>query len=346
MAINRRSYASLDIAKFIAAILVILLHLAPGLGLFNTFISRLAVPFFLVTAGYFLFRKMPDSLQPAVMRNYAGRVLRLYLVWTVLYYIGLPLLTPPYNREDIAFLTHPAEVLYRVLVTGSWSVLWYLIALLWAVLLCWACLRLGFGVRGTLAVSGIFYLIGLLGQAYSPLLSALPGVQTCLHVFLDPLGGSRTGLFFAFFYFALGLALSRAKPLPRSKCLAGLLISLSALLAEVLLLQQLASAAGLDDLHPDFYLFTAPVTWFLFSLLLQIGGESRPVHQRLRSMSTLLYCSHILIWRGTGFLCWVLGLTLDGWPLFFTIFLLSMAFSVIITILAQYKPLRILRWLY
>ena len=58
MAINRRSYASLDIAKFIAAILVILLHLAPGLGLFNTFISRLAVPFFLVTAGYFLFRKM------------------------------------------------------------------------------------------------------------------------------------------------------------------------------------------------------------------------------------------------------------------------------------------------
>lgn len=342
----RGGYASIDLAKFAAALLVVLLHLGPGLTTFNTFISRLAVPFFLVTAGYFLFRRMPDQPDGARLRGYLGRVARLYLLWTVLYYVGLPILTPPYNRGDLAFLTDPLQVLYRVLVTGSWSVLWYLIALIWAVLLCWGCLRLGLGARGTLAVSGVFCLLGLLGQAYSPLLARLPALDGLLHAFLDPLGGSRTGLFFAFFYLALGLALSRAKPLAPARALAGLGVSLALLLAEILLLRQAARAAGMESLAPDFYLFTAPAVWFLVSALLGLGGESRPVHKLLRAMSTLIYCSHILIWRAVGFACWALGTSLDGWPLFAAVLGLALAFSLVVALAARHERLRWLQWLY
>lgn len=341
----RGGYASIDLAKFAAALLVVLLHLGPGLALFNQFISRLAVPFFLVCAGYFLFCKMPGGPDDGRIRGYLFRVGRLYLLWTALYYLALVILTPPYERESIAFLTRPAEVLWRVLVDGSWSVLWYLVALLWAVALCWGCLRLGLSARGTVAVSSVFYLLGLLGQAYAPLLDRIPAVAAPLHAFVEALGGSRSGLFFGFFYVALGLALSRAKAQPRTRVLTGLAVSLAALLAEVLLLRRMTAAAGLE-IFPDFYLFTAPAAWFLVSALLLVQAPSRPVHRLLRSMSTLVYCSHILVWRAVGFACWVLGVSLGGWALFALVLALSLVFSLAVALAAQKKPLAWLRWLY
>ncbi|WP_394964074.1 acyltransferase family protein [Candidatus Allofournierella excrementigallinarum] len=345
MSNSRGGYASIDIAKFVAALLVIMLHLAPGLGLFCQLFSRLAVPFFLVCAGYFLFCKMPDGPDGTAILRYLGRVLRLYLVWTALYYIALPILTPPSGREEIAFLTRPAELLWRLVIDGSWSVLWYLLALLWAVLLCWGCLRAGLGAGSTLGVAGIFYLLGLLGQAYSPLLASLLGFEM-FQACIEALGGSRNGLFFAFFYVALGLALSRAKPVPLPRALAGLAVSLPLLLAELLLVGRLAQTAGMDSLAPDFYFFTVPVTFFLFSVLLQTGGESRPVHRLLRVMSTLLYCSHILFWKVVGFFCWLLGVPISGAALFAAVLVLSLVFSLVVALAGRKKPLAWLSWLY
>ena len=342
----RGGYASIDLAKFAASLLVVLLHLGPGLFLLNQFACRLAVPFFLVCAGYFLFRGMPAGLDDGRIRSHLVRVGRLYLLWTAIYYLALLLLTPPYNREEIAFLTRPAEVLWRVLVDGSWSVLWYLVALLWAVALCWGCLRLGLGVRGTVAAGGLFYLVGLLGQAYSPLLAAAPGGAAPFFAFVECLGGSRNGLFFAFFYVALGLALSRAKAQPRARVLAGLAVSLAALLAEVLLVRRLALAAGGQEIVPDFYLFTAPAAWFLVSALLGIRAPGTPAHRLLRAMSTLLYCSHILVWQAVGMLCWLLGVPLGGWALFGAVLALSLAFSLVVALAARKKPLAWLGWLY
>lgn len=342
----RRGYASIDIAKFIAALLVLLLHLAPGIGLFCQLFSRLAVPFFLVCAGYFLFRKMPTSPDGNAVRRYLGRVLRLYLVWTALYYISLPILTPPYDREEISFLTRPAEVFWRLVIDGSWSVLWYLLALLWAVVLCWGCLRAGLGSIGTLCIAGFFYLLGLLGQAYSPLLASIPAVAVPLHTVVEALGGSRNGLFFAFFYVALGLVFSRVKPMSAPRALAGLAVSLPLLLGEILLVRRLAQAAGMDSLAPDYYLFTVPVTVFLFSVLLRTGGESRPVHQLLRVMSTLLYCSHILFWKAVGFFGWLFGITIGDVALFVAVVTLSMIFSLLVALAARTRPLAWLRWLF
>ncbi len=62
--IKKSTSASIDIAKFIAAILVIALHTGflkeiPYCGfLVRTYVTRFAVPFFFIASGYFLFGRM------------------------------------------------------------------------------------------------------------------------------------------------------------------------------------------------------------------------------------------------------------------------------------------------
>ena len=65
---------SLDLSRWIAAFLVICIHTVPlssfsrlGNALFVQVVCRLAVPFFFVCSGYFLFRIASISCSGAVM---------------------------------------------------------------------------------------------------------------------------------------------------------------------------------------------------------------------------------------------------------------------------------------
>ena len=59
----KRQYASIDIARYVSALLVVCIHTFPFLEIsetFNTYfihtVCRLAVPFFFTTSGFFFFR--------------------------------------------------------------------------------------------------------------------------------------------------------------------------------------------------------------------------------------------------------------------------------------------------
>ena len=93
-----RQYNAIDAAKFFCAILIVTIHFPP-LGnaavsplaqavnsFFRSYLGRIAVPFFLLSAGFFLFRKtasQPFSAAPS--KAYVLRILRLYVLWTILY---------------------------------------------------------------------------------------------------------------------------------------------------------------------------------------------------------------------------------------------------------------------
>lgn len=93
-----RQYNAVDAAKFFCAILIVTIHFPP-LGnaavsplaqavnsFFRSYLGRIAVPFFLLSAGFFLFRKtasQPFSAAPS--KAYVLRILRLYVLWTILY---------------------------------------------------------------------------------------------------------------------------------------------------------------------------------------------------------------------------------------------------------------------
>ena len=94
--VEKRQYNGLDVTKAVLAVLVALRHMiqifypeeSKWRLVIGAWLSNLAVPVFFITAGFFLFRKV-DRQQPEAGRRavlqYCGRILRLYLLWSVLY---------------------------------------------------------------------------------------------------------------------------------------------------------------------------------------------------------------------------------------------------------------------
>ena len=74
----KRQYASIDIARYVSALLVVCIHTFPFLEIsetFNTYwihtVCRLAVPFFFTTSGFFFFRTSQfESLKKSFVSSF------------------------------------------------------------------------------------------------------------------------------------------------------------------------------------------------------------------------------------------------------------------------------------
>ena len=86
---NIKRYDALNIARFIAALLVVAIHTSPiegNLGyLLCNVIARVAVPFFFVTSGYFFYIKFKEN--NGYKKIYIKKLVVLYTVWYILYFI-------------------------------------------------------------------------------------------------------------------------------------------------------------------------------------------------------------------------------------------------------------------
>ena len=97
--IKDRHYNAIDLAKFLCAILVVMIHIKPfgktvshslpaylNFGATN-YLARIAVPFFFVSAGFLLFRKVTlEHFNYERPKNYMIRMLRLYAIWSLIFF--------------------------------------------------------------------------------------------------------------------------------------------------------------------------------------------------------------------------------------------------------------------
>lgn len=81
-------YAAIDFARVVGAFLVITLHADPFRAGVNQFVhffefgvTRIAVPFFFVASGFFLFY----TIKNGKFYNWAARLFKLYIVWMIIY---------------------------------------------------------------------------------------------------------------------------------------------------------------------------------------------------------------------------------------------------------------------
>ena len=180
-----RQYPAVDIAKLLCAVLIVMIHVPPfgsanatplaqaGNFFLRFYLGRIAVPFFFISAGFFLFRKTnPTAYDPTPCKQYILRILRLYSVWTVLY---LPWVIRDARADGKTLLTGTVSFLRNFLLTGSYNHLWYLPALAVAVALVSWLLRKGVTPGRVLCISFLLYCVGLLGQSWFFLLKPLEG---------------------------------------------------------------------------------------------------------------------------------------------------------------------------
>lgn len=275
---QKRNLNGIDVIKFLCAIMVFLVHVAPFQfevsSITDTInfvllkcIFRIAVPFYFVCSGFFLFRKMPNyELNENIIKNYCFKILKLYGLWSILLFIG------------------PADHL------------WYLSGTVIAVVLLSLCfhLRMKFGVICLLAC--VLYGIGLLGDSYRGLIAPIAEVsiiKTVRHLYARFFGPTRNGVFMGFIFVLIGAYFSQRKVHLKPKTAAiGYLFSTICLVIEGCVLNHLGFQVDFN-----MYIFLLPSVYFLFAFAYGVQLKDRAIYRHLRNIGVWIYFIHFAVAR-------------------------------------------------
>lgn len=224
--VSKEQYLSVDIVKFIMAILVVGIH-CNGIGYgqyphWLDFINKLAVPFFFVTTGFLIQRKISNtflSTPPShceyqfvvnqVLTKGLRKSARLYLIWTAIY---LPLTIIGFWYNNKPFYHDVALFFRQFLFVGensySWP-LWYLLALVVGLFILRCFFYRGFSVR---IIFGIGVLLMFLGYGYTCWRDDVHSgllfyVFKAYHIVF---GSIRNGIFYGFPLLATGMLIEHA----------------------------------------------------------------------------------------------------------------------------------------
>lgn len=291
---RRVNYPDLDVVKLLMAFLVIEIHTRPLMGF--PFAERIiegidviAVPFFFLASAFLCFRGLDeasfaDKALPgaARVRRTIGKLLRLYLTWTVLF-LPVTVFGSVIHGDG---LVHALAIFARgTLLIGenyySWP-LWYLLASVVGFTLVYICLRGGVRSRRILLLSFVLLLVGygitfVQGWEAAPATLSLP-----VKVYGAAFGGARNGVFEGFFYVAVGAVLGmRHHEVEEMPVLVEIALVVLGLAGTVLVS---------NDAHLPFCA-AAGIGSFLLSIR-RCGSGLRP-HAGARNASTIIYLVHM-----------------------------------------------------
>ena len=293
---------AIDVAKFVCALLVVMLHAKPfgyeklaAAYYLENVLFRLAVPFFFVAAGFFLYRKTSAAdFSFAPTWKYVKRIFRLYVIWTVVYFPLSVADALPFIKQE-GWLKITGHYLQSFVVDGSYIHLWYFNALLVAVLLVSGLLYLKVTPRRIFYIALGLFLVGLLGSSYfglaQPLRERLPHVWQVFHLAKSILLTTRDGLFEGFCFVSMGMLLAWSpKRMSPWVALCSLGVCIEVWMGELYVLTYLAFIRLYDT-----YIMMVPAVFFLFSWLQQLVWKDRPIYKTLRTLSLLIYLVHMWV---------------------------------------------------
>lgn len=320
---KKKQYNGLDAVKFILALLVAQRHIIQIFFdgnsrwriLVGNWLSNLAVPVFFIIAGFFLFRKMDErSSDPKIVYRYCVRILKLYLIWSVLY-LPVDIRNWYYGTRNVkeGILSY----LQSFFFCSSIPQLWYLPALCVACLLVWFGWSKGMKLWQLLTIGFCLLLAGYLSDNWyynQRFPDALSQLTACYRrYFITP----RNGIFYGSFYVAAGLAFarisgclsrrgassgtegtdsnSRKRRLFCCCAFAGFCFFLWCMYREVMRCTDAGS-------NTNFVLSAAPAAVCLFAAAASVDWKDRPMYRRLRGMSEWIYLSHFYFFQ---FLAWL-----------------------------------------
>lgn len=291
----KKQYATIDILKFICALLVICIHTSPFLdvsGEIDFFVvqilGRVAVPFFFIISGFFVFSHLDyskswnDEVNLAYIKKYLLRIFKIYLLWTIIY---LPLSI--WNGYKDGFtITYVIRYIRDFFINGSYYHLWYLPGLIFSSAFVYF-LLLKFGKKKTFFTVLILYIVGSLYNIYSVSFMDNPLISLYNTLFMT----TRNGLFFGSIFVFLGAALANFEDyMDKRTCLFAGTISFIAMMIEAYVLRSFGFMHALTSM----YLFLLPTVFFFFQYLIQVDMKIHPIYKVLRNMSLLIYVLHIM----------------------------------------------------
>ena len=174
---QRKVYSGIDFFKFVAAVLVVVLHAVETSSWYpcevKYVLTRFAVPFFLIASGFFFACGLQRADDPkAYFVRYEKNLLLLYAIWAFVLYLPFTLNTylQKYAGESIWRIA--VYICRRLFVIGP-GPYWYLMAMICAAAFLYLCHRSG---SKTLLIIGIVtgFLLEIVYSCFQGLLGGIP----------------------------------------------------------------------------------------------------------------------------------------------------------------------------
>lgn len=325
-----REFGMVDICKFIMAFAVIAIHTNPVVNCTNLLAVRCvvmiedwAVPFFFIASGFFLFynTEFYESLQLQRIDKYLKKIVVLYCVWTI---FSFPLTLYGYYQSDNRLIECIISYIKYFLFVGklynSYH-LWYLLALIYAVVIIRFMLKRKCKTEYIVIVSVLLYLMNELLQYiinYSHNTASIMYRAASLYQYVF----NKGGVFIGMIYVAMGMLLAEHKRYLNRW------FSILAIIALNLLKIHCSS------LVVDYLII--PETVLVFMVVISIRMKGNAKLKNLRKASTIIYLSH-LIWYSLYSFVIIKEPNKLGLDSFIATSLLSLSNAVILIKLMQNK---------
>ncbi|MGN0571785.1 MAG: acyltransferase [Candidatus Fimenecus sp.] len=346
MAAVRKQYNSLDLAKFICAVFILILHTEPfssysrllTYGMRNI-VTVVAVPFFFMASGFLLFRKL-NALSAGekglYFKKYIKRLALMYLLWSAVYF---PFVLTEWLHNGCT-VTDVLQYVKRFFFEGSYSTIWFLPALITATAFVYF-LRKKLPMQTIVLIAIPFYLFACLGSSYYGLTEKIPILNTLFQIYYSFFDSIKNGLLFGFIYVALGALFAERKTTEhpiRALLLSAVLFVLMA--GETLVQSYLKwSTNGVDT-----KLLLVPLSICLFAWVLSVKCPPSKVYIFLRKLSLLMFLSQrIFLTLFERHLSDTI-LVQNSLLYFASILILTLAFSTVFILLSE--KVKILKYFY
>lgn len=321
---NTKSYRGIDYFRLIAAFLIVAIHTSPlltyseiGDFILTRIIARVAVPFFLMTSGFFLISQY--SYNEDKLKSFVKKTALIYGV-SILIYIPLNIYNGYFRMDNLL-----ANIFKDIVFDGTIYHLWYLPAAIFGAVIAWfAVKRCGF--KKALIITSILYVVGLFGDSYYGIVEKMPLLSSMYGYLFEVSDYMRNGIFFAPMFFVLGgMIADRRMRASLKGSMIGCGVSAFLMFGEGLLLHGL----GIQR-HDSMYVFLLPCVYFLFHALTFSRGK-RSIY--FRTSALVIYIIHpmmIVVVRMIAKFTHTQGLLVDNSIVhFLSVSILSAGFAIL-----------------
>lgn len=344
-ALTKKNYNCVDLAKFIASLLVVMIHSSfseYNLPVLNN-LTKLAVPFFFGCSGYFFYKglKFTNGKIEKTKENrqklwrYVSRIVVLYLSWSAVY---LCVKIPDWYATGWLSVKAFIDFGLSFFLESSYYHLWYMVALIYATVI-------GYFLLSFINIK-VFSVICILLYICELFISTYLWLEIDFVVKFNNLM-IQYGLLWVQFMrtfmraipiMVLSYAIVKMNFKSTILLLSFSVVSFVLLCVETLLMNKFTSNKNIYD----FLIFTIPCIAFMLKFLTNTDIKgNKEIFVLLRNLSTIIYCAHPLMIRLLEF---IPGFSdINGIGKFVPAVLLSVVFSLLMIKAGNSKKLGFLK---
>lgn len=346
---ERKIYPSLDIAKFVMAMLILTQHTsnewAHSTGLAHAFfgLGNFAVPFFFACSGFLFFAKLntlDNEGQKDYYKKWSIRIGKMYLVWTLIYFCFV---FTGWVNDGLSW-DQPLRYLHRGLVFSTYATIWFLPALWIGVSICYWMKRHCSGVV-TCIVLAVLLLIGNTFGSYGTLVcNHSDAIRSMYDWYMDVFITWRNGAFNGAPFVALGMLMVYR---PELKLKQWMNVALTGFFCGLFIVEAFMIGRYHFSSATDQGFMMLPAIYFMMVALVNWDVQSRPIWQHCRNLSMLIFLGQRLFLSAIpGVLPASVSESIKAWPqpcIFLLFVALVLTFSIAVERLSgKYKFLKIL----